>query len=94
MLTTNRLTKVQRRFRQTRKRWASRPVWDTASSGLDPDTSPMELEALDRHARACEMSKGFWFATTERLDTLADFAAARPIGTLIAVAALLWALTS
>lgn len=72
----------------------SRLDWDTSSRGFDADTSPMELEALHRHALDCARSNGRWFGAMRGFEALRAFATTRPIGTLIAIAVALWALTS
>ncbi len=76
------------------RRRMSRLDWDTSSRGFDADTSPMELEALHRHALDCARSNGRWFGAMRGFEALRAFATTRPIGTLIAIAVALWALTS
>lgn len=82
-----------RRLLPSSRRRVLLPSWETATSAFDPDASPRELDALSKHARTCAKLKGHGFVTIGRLHVLRNFAAARPVGTLIAVAALLWVLT-
>jgi len=67
-------------------------AWDTSSNSLDPETSPIELDALGDHARECERSREPGFAALSRWDALQVFVATRPISMLIVVALALAAL--
>lgn len=67
-------------------------VWNTASAGTTPDTSPGELTALANHAAACERRRGRLFTVRCAFDTLDAMLAARVWTTILVVALLMGAL--
>lgn len=71
------------------------PRWSTASFGEAPDSSPMELSALQDHVHVCKGLRGPWFAAGCRVEAIHGFAVAHFVTTLavaFAVAGMLaWA---
>ena len=67
-------------------------VWNTASSGTAPDTSPGELTALGDHAAACGRRRGRLFTVRCAFDTLEALLAARFWTTMLVVALFMGAL--
>ena len=62
------------------------PSWTTASFGDAPDTSPMELSALEDHLGVCRQSHGRLFSVQCLAEAMHGFTAPRLVTTLVLVA--------
>ena len=67
-------------------RAAATPSWTTASFGDAPDTSPMELLALEDHLSVCKQSHGRLFSMQCLGEAMHGFMAPRLVTTLVLVA--------
>lgn len=67
-------------------------VWNTASVGTAPDTSPGELTALGEHAAVCDSRRDRLFTVRCVFDALQAFLATRFVTTMLVVALLIGAL--
>ena len=62
------------------------PFWTTSSFGDAPDTSPMELSALEDHFAVCKQSHGRLFSAQCLAEAMHGFMAPRLVTTLVLVA--------
>ena len=77
-----------RACRRVTRAFGAERVWNTASAGTAPDTSPGELTALGDHASACERGRGRLSAFVA-FDALEALLAARFWTTMLVVALLI-----
>lgn len=61
------------------------PRFSTASFGQAPDSTPMELSALQDHVHVCHVQSGPWFSARCRAEAIHGFVMARFV-TTVAVA--------
>ena len=61
----------------------SSPLWSTAAFGHAADTSPMELNALERHLVECRTLKGRLFGARCAAEAMHGFVASRLVTTLV-----------
>ena len=68
--------------------------WSTASFGEAPDSSPMELSALQDHVHVCKGLRGPWFTARCRAEAIHGFVVGRFVTTVAVTFALVAVLVS
>jgi hypothetical protein len=68
-------------------------LWNTASFGDEPDTSPMELSALSDHVQVCHATKSKLFNLQCKAHSVHSFLAGRFVTSIAVVGLVMMALT-